>query len=239
MQKFPLIIALDFSSKEEVRKFLTLFKNEKLFVKVGMELFYREGISFIAELKEMGHDIFLDLKLHDIPTTVYRAMKQLARLQVDIVNVHAMGGMEMMKVAREGLLEGAESDRKTPKCIAVTQLTSMTEEMMQRELLIPTSLKEHVIHLCHSARNAQLDGVVCSAQEVEMIHKQVGESFLTVTPGIRRKEDTLDDQKRVVTPEMAAILGADAIVVGRGITRARNPIEAYHTYKMEWEMGRK
>lgn len=238
MMSNPLIVALDLPSRSEVREFLQVFSKEKLFLKVGMELYYREGAPLIYELKEQGHDIFLDLKLHDIPTTVFRAMKQLAELEVDIVNMHAMGGVDMMKAAKEGLAEGAKSANLMPKCIAVTQLTSTTEEMMQQGLLTSASLDEHVLHLCKQAEMAGLDGVVCSAQEVDMIHRKISPSFLTVTPGIRRKEDAKDDQKRIVTPQEAAKLGSDAIVVGRGITRAEDPLQAYREYKREWEMGR-
>ncbi|MBU9720413.1 MULTISPECIES: orotidine-5'-phosphate decarboxylase [Bacillaceae] len=236
MQQQPLIIALDFPTKEEALHFLEQFKGESLFVKVGMELFYREGAPLIKTLKEMGHEIFLDLKLHDIPTTVKRAMKQLAALEVDLVNVHAMGGIEMMKAAIEGLKEGAKSPEKVPMCIAVTQLTSMSEEEMKKELNIQSTLKDSVLHLCHSVREAGLDGVVCSAQEVPAIRENIGDDFYTVTPGIRRETDAVNDQHRVVTPGMAAEMGSSAIVVGRGITRANDPIEAYLQYKREWSV---
>ena len=234
----PLIVALDFPTKQDVDAFLQPFSKENLFVKVGMELYYREGAPLIYDLKEQGHKIFLDLKLHDIPTTVSRAMKQLAELEVDIVNVHAMGGVDMMKAAKEGLVQGAKSAGMIPKCIAVTQLTSTTEDMMQKGLLTSVTLKEHVLHLCKQTERAGLDGVVCSAQEVEMIHEKISPSFLTVTPGIRREEDAKDDQKRIVTPQEAAKLGSDAIVVGRGITRAEDTLQAYRKYKREWGMGR-
>ncbi|MBU9712452.1 orotidine-5'-phosphate decarboxylase [Evansella tamaricis] len=235
-QSRPLIIALDFSTKEETLQFLTQFEERSLYVKVGMELFYREGIPLIQELKERGHLIFLDLKLHDIPTTVNRAMKQLASLGVDMVNVHALGGMDMMIAAKEGLLEGANSSQSIPTCIAVTQLTSMSEKKMNLELNIPSSLLDSVMHLCHGTKEAGLDGVVCSAQEVPTIRSVFGETFFTVTPGIRRQEDTSDDQHRVVTPDKARELGSSAIVVGRGITRAKNPLESYLKYEKEWRV---
>ncbi|MCD8509630.1 MAG: orotidine-5'-phosphate decarboxylase [Bacillus sp. (in: Bacteria)] len=237
MESRPLIVALDFPNRDEALPFLSPFEGKNLFVKVGMELFYKEGQSFIYALKEQGHHIFLDLKLHDIPTTVKRAMTQLASLEVDIVNVHAMGGVEMMKAAKEGLVAGTKAGGKVPTCIAVTQLTSTSEEMMQRELMIPGSLEDHVLHLCGRVKEAGLDGVVCSAQEVQLIRQTIEAPFYTVTPGIRRAEDAANDQQRVVTPQLAAAYGADAIVVGRGITRANNPVEAYREYNKEWRQG--
>ncbi|WP_280769052.1 orotidine-5'-phosphate decarboxylase [Salipaludibacillus daqingensis] len=234
MQRRPLIVALDFATKQEVITFLSAFRNEKLFVKVGMELFYREGPRFVYELKEQGHDIFLDLKLHDIPTTVKRAMKQLANLEVDLVNVHALGGVDMMKAAKEGLDLGTAMGKKAPSCIAVTQLTSTSSEMLANELAIPASLDDHVIHLCDQVKKADLAGVVCSALEVPKIQDSFSSSFLTVTPGIRRLEDAANDQSRVVTPGKAKELGSTAIVVGRGITRATEPIYAYEQYVKEW-----
>ncbi|MDQ0253788.1 orotidine-5'-phosphate decarboxylase [Evansella vedderi] len=237
MTQRPLIVALDFPDREEALEFLTTFKNKKLFVKVGMELFYKEGRAFIYDLKEQGHHIFLDLKLHDIPTTVKRAMKQLASLEVDLVNVHAMGGVEMMRAAKEGLMEGTPANGSIPTCIAVTQLTSTSEEVMQKELKIAGTLNDHVIHLCHRVKDAGLDGVVCSAQEVQLIRKHIPSPFYTVTPGIRRNEDASDDQQRVVTPQLASHYGSDAIVVGRGITRAEDPLAAYEQYEKEWRQG--
>lgn len=237
MASRPLIVALDFPSREEALQFLSPFEGENLFVKVGMELFYKEGQSFIYDIKEQGHHIFLDLKLHDIPTTVKRAMTQLASLEVDVVNVHAMGGVEMMAAAKEGLIAGTRVNGKVPTCIAVTQLTSTSEEMMQRELMIQGSLEDHVLHLCGRVKEAGLDGVVCSAQEVQLIRRTIESPFYTVTPGIRRAEDAANDQQRVVTPQLAAAYGASAIVVGRGITRADNPVEAYREYEKEWRQG--
>jgi len=234
MQRRPLIVALDFATNQELTTFLSAFPNEKLFVKVGMELFYREGPRLVYELKEQGHDIFLDLKLHDIPTTVKRAMKQLANLEVDLVNVHALGGVDMMNAAKEGLDSGTPMGKTPPPCIAVTQLTSTTPDVLANELGIQTSLEEHVIHLCNQVQKAELAGVVCSALEVTKIQQRFTPSFFTVTPGIRRLEDVANDQARVVTPGKARELGSTAIVVGRGITRANDPAYAYEQYVKEW-----
>ncbi|WP_416151015.1 orotidine-5'-phosphate decarboxylase [Salipaludibacillus sp. HK11] len=234
MQGRPLIVALDFETKQEVTSFLTRFPNENLFLKVGMELFYREGPRLIYELKEQGHQLFLDLKLHDIPTTVKRAMSQLAKLEVDLVNVHALGGVNMMIAAKEGLEAGTNMGKVAPPCIAVTQLTSTTPEMLLHELDVQTKLDKHVIHLCDQVSKAELAGVVCSALEVPVIQEKFSSSFLTITPGIRRQEDSTDDQARVVTPTKAKLLGSTGIVVGRGITRAKDPVTAYYHYLQEW-----
>lgn len=231
----PLIIALDFPNKDEVKTFLSHFPNENLFVKVGMELFYAEGPSIISELKEQGHSIFLDLKLHDIPNTVKSAMKRLAGLGVDLVNVHAAGGRVMMEAALEGLEAGTPPRSVRPKCIAVTQLTSTSEVVMQQELLIHHPLEEVVLHYASLTQKSGLDGIVCSALEASMVKEKLGEGFLTVTPGIRMNTDSQDDQKRVVTPSEARSLGAGAIVVGRSITRANNPLNAYKMMKSAWE----
>lgn len=230
-----LIIALDFSSKQEVFQFLRHFEGEKLFLKVGMELFYQEGPQIIHELKEREHQIFLDLKLHDIPNTVYGAMKGLARLGCDLVNVHAAGGKEMMTAAIEGLESGTPSGWKRPACIAVTQLTSTSEKQMQEEQLIQVGLTESVLHYANAAKNSGLDGVVCSSHEVGRIRELLGGDFITVTPGIRLSTDYTGDQKRVTTPEQAREFGASAIVVGRGITKAKNPYKSYIAYKQAWE----
>jgi orotidine-5'-phosphate decarboxylase len=230
----PFIVALDFSSMEEVKTFLQPFQNETLFVKVGMELYYQEGPAMIAYLKEQGHQIFLDLKLHDIPNTVKQAMKGLSRLGVDLVNVHAAGGTKMMEAALEGLEAGRETGKKRPRCIAVTQLTSTSEQMLHDQLLIERSMEETVLHYASLAKESGLDGVVCSAKEVPCIREHFGEAFLTVTPGIRFATDEKNDQIRVVTPFRAKQLGASAIVVGRSITKAANPYEAYQQLKREW-----
>lgn len=233
--KSPCIIALDFQNMKEVQEFLSSFQNEKLFVKVGMELYYSEGPEMIHVLKQAGHHIFLDLKLHDIPNTVRAAMKQLARLGVDMVNVHAAGGTKMMQAAIEGLNEGTAAEAKRPICIAVTQLTSTSEEQMQKEQWIEKPLNETVVHFAKLAKQSGLDGVVCSALEVPMIHEAVGKSFYTVTPGIRMKSASVDDQVRVVTPDEARKLGSSYIVVGRNITKAENPAEAYQQVMKLWE----
>lgn len=230
-----LIIALDFPGKKEVDQFLYHFDNEKLFLKVGMELFYQEGPEIVYSLKEKGHKIFLDLKLHDIPNTVKSAMKGLAKLGCDLVNVHAAGGSQMMSAAIEGLEAGTASGSIRPRCIAVTQLTSTSEEQMQREQLIEVPLKESVLHYAKLSQEAGLDGVVCSSHEVSMIRSTIGKEFLTVTPGIRLAADAVQDQKRVATPQFARECGVSAIVVGRGITKASDPFASYQLYKQAWE----
>lgn len=230
-----LIIAMDFAGKNEVLRFLEQFGDEKLFLKVGMELFYQEGPSIVHELKNQGHDIFLDLKLHDIPNTVKSAMKGLARLGCDLVNVHAAGGKEMMEAALEGLDSGTSSGQARPACIAVTQLTSTSEEQMKKEQLIPVSLEESVLHYASLAKQANLDGVVCSTFEARPINQLLGSTFLTVTPGIRLKSDDVQDQKRVATPEFAKSEGVSSIVVGRSITKSENPLEKYLLFKQSWE----
>ncbi|MBY0097640.1 orotidine-5'-phosphate decarboxylase [Mesobacillus maritimus] len=231
----PLIIALDFSEKQQVVDFLKPFKDEKLFLKVGMELFYAEGPAIVQFIKEAGHEIFLDLKLHDIPNTVKGGMKSLARLGVDMVNVHAAGGREMMESALEGLDCGIKAGVKRPYCIAVTQLTSTSENQMQCEQLIPVSLQESVLHYAELTKQAGLDGVVCSAQEAGLIRSHFGKGFLTVSPGIRPGGNGIGDQKRVATPQFAREQGVSAIVVGRPITQAEHPLESYLSIKQEWE----
>jgi len=231
----PFIVALDFSSKEEVRAFLQLFSDTSLFVKVGMELYFQEGPTIIDELKQRGHYIFLDLKLHDIPNTVKRTMKGLAKLGVDLVNVHASGGSAMMRAALEGLEEGTPHGMKRPRCIAVTQLTSISEQMLVHELLIDRTMKDTVLHYASLAHDSGLDGVVCSAQEVPLLRARFGPTFITVTPGIRFANEAKGDQVRVVTPNEARQLGTTYIVVGRSITKAHDPHEAYERLKREWD----
>lgn len=226
MNESRICIALDFQTKEEVIEFLDRFEDEKLYVKVGMELFYGEGIEMLQLIKQRGHKIFLDLKLHDIPNTVKSAMKQLAKLDVDIVNVHASGSIAMMKAALEGLEEGKKGDKR-PLCIAVTCLTSLDQEVLDNELLIHENLEDVVLKWAENAKAAGLDGVVCSPLESKVIHEHLGEEFLTVTPGIRLASDSVNDQKRVTTPTMAKELTSSYIVVGRTITRAENPVETY------------
>ncbi len=226
------IIALDFASPEEVSSFLKQF-HEPIFVKVGMEYYLQNGPQVISQLKEDGHSIFLDLKLHDIPTTVHKAMKGLARLGVDLVNVHAAGGVEMMKAAKEGLAEGATGE--IPKLIAVTQLTSTTEEQMKREQLIPVALDQSVLHYAKLTKQAGLDGVVCSVHEAALLRESIGETFFKVTPGIRLVGGVAHDQNRIATPLQAKEAGSTHIVVGRAITGASNPLESYHQIVTEWE----
>lgn len=229
------IIALDFPSKEEIMIFLDKFPtNESLFVKVGMEIYYQEGPEIVRWLKECGHDVFLDLKLHDIPNTVESAMRGLAKLGVAITNVHAAGGIEMMEAAKRGLRTGTDEGAKTPLLIAVTQLTSTGEAQMQKEQLIAASLEESVLNYAKNAQKAGLDGVVCSALEAAKIHKATSEEFMCLTPGIRPSGAAVGDQKRVVTPKKAREIGSTVIVVGRPITQAENPFEAYQAIKKEW-----
>lgn len=228
MKDLP-IIALDFESAEKVNTFLDQF-DEPLFVKIGMELFYQAGPEFIQSIKSRGHDIFLDLKLHDIPNTVEKAMEGLGKLDVDLVNVHAAGGTAMMKAAVRGLHKFSNDT----KIIAVTQLTSTTEEMLRNEQNIQTTIEEAVLNYATLTQQAGLDGVVCSPLEAELLTNELGSDFLKVTPGIRPQGAAVDDQKRITTPEDAKQLGATHIVVGRPITQSENPVESYHTIKESW-----
>lgn len=228
------IVALDFSTQEEVIAFLQPF-DEVLFVKVGMELYLQEGPSIITAIKALGHAVFLDLKLHDIPNTVQSAMRGLAKLGVDLVNVHAAGGQAMMEAAMAGLMEGTPHGQERPKLIAVTQLTSTTEQQMQQEQQIPLTLEASVKNYAQLAKAAGLDGVVCSVYEAAMIGDSCGEDFLRVTPGIRLAGGEAHDQKRVATPDSARKDGSTHIVVGRAITQATQPREAYQAVKNLWE----
>jgi orotidine-5'-phosphate decarboxylase len=227
-------IALDFPTWGETKTFLSQF-DESLNVKVGMELYLQNGPQILTHLLESKHRIFLDLKLHDIPNTVYRAMKGLAQFDLEMTNVHAAGGKDMMERALEGLEAGTPVGRNRAKLIAVTQLTSTSEKQMQQEQLISTSLNESVLHYAALTREASLDGVVCSPLESRAIKEVCGESFLTITPGIRLVDDQNQDQKRVATPRKAKELGSSYIVVGRSITKAENPVEAYQKVLAEWE----
>lgn len=221
-----VIIACDFSSYEQTMTFLDLFRScdRKPFVKVGMELYYSCGPQIVREIKARGHKIFLDLKLHDIPNTVRKTMKVLSNLGVDMCNVHAAGTVEMMKAAREGL---TREDGTRPLLIAVTQLTSTSEEVMQKELLIGSSINDTIVHYASNARDAGLDGVVCSPLEAAMVKEACGNSFIAVTPGIRFAGSAADDQVRITTPALAREIGSDYIVVGRPITAAADPAAAY------------
>ena len=219
-----VIIACDFGSAEQTFAFLDRFTEEKPFVKIGMELFYAEGPQIVREIKKRGHKIFLDLKLHDIPNTVKKAMRSLSGLDVDIVNVHAAGTRAMMQAALEGL---TRADGSRPLLIAVTQLTSTDQAALEDELLIDIPIAEVVMAYAENARMAGLDGVVCSPLEAGQVHDRCGKSFLTVTPGVRFASGDAGDQKRVTTPAQAKELGSDYIVVGRPITQAEDPVAAY------------
>ena len=219
-----VIIACDFADKETVLSFLDKFEGRKPFVKIGMELFYAEGPQIVREIKARGHKIFLDLKLHDIPNTVKKSMAVLSRLDVDMCNLHAAGTSRMMEAALEGL---TRPDGTRPLLIAVTQLTSTDQEAMERDLLIKEPIDKVVMHYAETAKNAGLDGVVCSPLEAQKVHDICGEKFLTVTPGVRFADGDIGDQKRVMTPEQAKKIGSDYIVVGRPITAAPDPVAAY------------
>lgn len=231
------IIALDFSSKEETLAFLNQF-SEPVYVKVGMELTYACGLDIIKKIKARGHHIFLDLKLHDIPNTVRGGMKNLAALGVDIINCHCSGGIEMMKAAKEGAVEGTPAGQNPPKIIGVTILTSISKEIMNHELAIPGEVKDVTIQYARNAKAAGLDGVVCSPYEAKSIHAACGSDFLTVTPGIRLAGDSANDQKRVATPAFASEEGCDMIVVGRSITKAENPVSVYNEIERTMRDGR-
>ena len=219
-----VIIALDFSTREETMKFLDLFQDEKLFVKIGYEIFYSEGPSIVEEIKRRGHKIFLDLKLHDIPNTVEKGMRSLSKLGVDMTNVHAAGTIDMMKAGLSGL---TREDGTRPMLIAVTQLTSTSQERMEEEILIHEPIEDVVMHYAENAKKAGLDGVVCSPLEVQKVKERCGKEFITVTPGIRFTSEKKDDQTRIATPALAKEIGSDYIVVGRPITKAENSLEAY------------
>ena len=219
-----VIIACDFSSAEKTFEFLDKFTGRKPFVKIGMELFYAEGPSIVKEIKKRGHKIFLDLKLHDIPNTVKKAMNVLSNLDVDITNLHASGTTAMMEAAIEGL---TRPDGTRPLLIAVTQLTSTNQESMENDLLIKEPIDEVVMHYASNAKKAGLDGVVCSPLEAGKVHERCGADFLTITPGVRCADGDIGDQKRVMTPAEANKIGSDYIVVGRPITSAEDPVAAY------------
>ena len=226
-----VIIACDFASREQVLSFLDRFQGEKPFVKIGMELFYAAGPDIVREIKARGHKIFLDLKLHDIPNTVKKAMAVLSSLDVDICNLHAAGTSRMMEAALEGLVR---PDGTRPLLIAVTQLTSTDQEIMEKDLLIEKPLDQVVLHYAKTAANSGLDGIVCSPLEAGKVHEACGEKFLTVTPGVRFAGGEKGDQKRVTTPAQARELGSDYIVVGRPITGAEDPVAAWQRCKKEF-----
>ena len=219
-----VIVACDFASAEQTFAFLDKFTGRKPFVKIGMELYYAEGPSIVRQIKARGHKIFLDLKLHDIPNTVKKAMNVLSRLDVDITNLHAAGATAMMKGALEGL---TREDGTRPLLIAVTQLTSTDQEALEKDILIEKPMDEVVMHYAETAKNAGLDGIVCSPLEAGKVHDRCGEKFLTITPGVRFADGEVGDQKRVMTPAQAKEIGSDYIVVGRPITAAADPVAAY------------
>ncbi len=219
-----VIVACDFSSKAEVISFLQKFKEEKPYVKIGMELFYAEGPDIVREIKKMGHKIFLDLKLHDIPNTVKKSMSVLSNLDVDMCNLHAAGTKAMMEAALEGL---TRPDGTRPLLIAVTQLTSTSEERMREDLLIDKPIDEVVMHYAKNAKESGLDGIVCSPLEAGKVHDLCGQDFITVTPGVRFADGDIGDQVRVTTPAKAKEIGSDYIVVGRPVTAAEDPVAAY------------
>lgn len=227
-----LIIAMDFPSKEKADEFLVNFKGQKLFLKIGMELFYKEGPQIVKEYKKLGHKIFLDLKLHDIPNTVKSATKSLIDLDVDMINFHISGGFNMLKEANEVII----NSNKNIIDLGVTMLTSNDENIMHKEIKIDNnlSLNDVILSYANLAKNAGLQGIVCSALEVPKIKENLGDNFVTVTPGIRPKSSQSDDQKRVVSPSDARNLGSDYIVVGRPITKSENPLDAYRKIKKEF-----
>lgn len=229
--KRDVIIACDFSSAEETYNFLDKFTGKKPFVKIGMELFYAEGPEIVRQLKKRGHRIFLDLKLHDIPNTVKKSMAVLSCLDVDMCNLHAAGTIEMMRAALEGL---TRPDGTRPLLIAVTQLTSTSEERMHNDLLINGNINDVVVHYAKNAKIAGLDGVVCSPLEAGIVKEACGKEFITVTPGIRFADGAVGDQVRITTPERAKEIGTDYIVVGRPITAAENPVAAYERCLQEF-----
>ena len=219
-----VIVACDFASAEQTFAFLDKFTGKKPFVKIGMELYYAEGPEIVRQIKARGHKIFLDLKLHDIPNTVKKAMAVLRNLDVDITNLHAAGATAMMKGALEGL---TREDGTRPLLIAVTQLTSTDQEALEKDILIEKPMDEVVMHYAETARNAGLDGIVCSPLEAGKVHDRCGAGFLTITPGVRFADGDVGDQKRVMTPAAAKAIGSDYIVVGRPITAAADPVAAY------------
>ena len=218
-----VIIACDFPSGKQCLDFLDIFQKNKPFVKIGMELFYAEGPNIIQTIKKRGHKIFLDLKMHDIPNTVASTIAVLAKLKVDLINVHASGTSKMLEASAERI----KNIPNRPLLLAVTQLTSTSEEELQKDLLINSNMQDTVVHYANLAKNAGLDGVICSPLESPLIHESCGKGFLTVTPGVRFEQNDLGDQKRVTTPEQALHLGSDYIVMGRPITRAQDPLTVY------------
>ncbi|SDJ82665.1 orotidine-5'-phosphate decarboxylase [Alkalibacterium thalassium] len=229
------IIALDYANVEDTEAFLNRFDSDTLNVKIGMELFYQQGPEIVYLVKNRGHSVFLDIKLHDIPTTVRKAMSGIAGLGVDMINVHAAGGSQMIEAAIEGLEKGTAAGHKRPLLLAVTQLTSTSEQSMQAEQGTSFTMKESVRHYAELAFKSGANGVVCSAQEAELIRGATDDSFLRVTPGIRLDYSSKDDQVRIATPSEAREMGSTHIVVGRPITQAADPAEIYSTIQSEWK----
>ncbi len=225
-----VIIALDFEDSDQTLAFLSKFQNEKPFVKIGMELFYKEGPNIVKEVASRGHKIFLDLKLHDIPNTVNKAMKSLSTLPIDMIDVHAGGSIAMMEAASHAF---DDSDNR-PAILAITALTSLSKETLNKELMIEGGVEGIVSHYAENAAKAGLEGVVCSPWEAQMVHDACGDSFITVTPGIRFIGDDTQDQARIASPEKAMTLGSDFIVMGRPITQAQDPVEAYNRARREF-----
>lgn len=231
----PVIVALDVDNQEKLKDILSnLGKPEETTIKVGMELFYHEGPAIVTELANQGYQIFLDLKLHDIPNTVYSAAKQLAQLGIKYTTVHALGGSKMISAAKQGLIEGTTDGKSVPKLLAVTELTSISDDVLKNEQHCDLPMKKQVIALAKMAKKAGADGVICSPLEVKSLHQEVGDDFLYVTPGIRPKANGNDDQARTATPSQAKEFGSSAIVVGRPITLASDPQAAYEAIKKEF-----
>lgn len=231
----PVIVALDIDNEEQLHKILSkLGKPENVFIKVGMELFYHAGNQVVKDLAEQGYKIFLDLKLHDIPNTIYNGAKQLAKLGITFTTVHALGGSQMIKSAKDGLIAGTPAGKSVPKLLAVTELTSISDEVLAHEQNCALSMKEQVLSLAKMAKHSGADGVICSPLEVKELHEKVGDDFLYVTPGIRPAGNAKDDQSRVATPAQAKEWGSSAIVVGRPITLASDPEAAYEAIKKEF-----
>ena len=231
-----VFVALDFDNQNEVHELLTkLGHPQETYLKIGMELYYHYGAEFVQGLVKQGYHIFLDLKLHDIPNTVYQAARQIAQLGIFCTTVHALGGSEMILAAKKGLIDGTPAGSETPKLLAVTELTSISEKILANEQNCSLSMTDQVVSLAQTAKKAGADGVICSPLEVKNLRKQVGSGFLYVTPGIRLSNKTIDDQKRIATPQKAKKFGSSALVVGRPITQAENPALVYREIKKEFE----
>ena len=231
-----VFVALDFDSQNKVHELLAkLGQPQETYLKIGMELYYHYGSEFVKSLVKQGYQIFLDLKLHDIPNTVYQAARQIAQLGIFCTTVHALGGSEMILAAKKGLIDGTPAGNETPKLLAVTELTSISEKILANEQNCSLSMAEQVVSLAQTAKKAGADGVICSPLEVKNLKNQVGSDFLYVTPGIRLSNKTTDDQKRIASPKKAKELGSSALVVGRPITRAKDPALVYREIKKEFE----